>query len=163
VADAKLAYGDPLKQSAASRCAADTLPAARLRLAEHLIDVLHVTPILRISILKPECAGSDVGRHMLDVAPRRRRSARPLLYCAASFNRDSEAHRPDQHPTLTEQPAIHGLVLPQCFQGYRQRTQYGLPTRRLPGTSGSRTGTLAGGGCLRQSPRHEGALPKLPA
>ena len=51
-------------------------------------------------------------------------------------------------------PAIHGLVLPQCFQGYRQRTQYGLPTRRLPGTSGSRTGTLAGGGCLRQSPRH---------
>jgi len=60
-------------------------------LPSHVIDVLHVTPILRISVLKPEYVGSDPGRHTLGVVQRRRVGNRSSTAAeVASFNEDSE-------------------------------------------------------------------------
>jgi hypothetical protein len=36
-------------------------------LAEHVVNVLHISPVLWIAVLQPEDAGCDVGRHVLDV------------------------------------------------------------------------------------------------
>ena len=42
------------------RIADDVLP-------EHVRDILHVAPVLRVAVLQPEDARRDVGRHVLDV------------------------------------------------------------------------------------------------
>jgi hypothetical protein len=43
-----------------ARVANDVLP-------EHVRDILHVAPVLRVAVLQPEDARRDVGRHVLDV------------------------------------------------------------------------------------------------
>jgi hypothetical protein len=43
-----------------ARVADDVLP-------EHVRDVLHVAPVLRVAVLQPEDAGGDVGRNALDM------------------------------------------------------------------------------------------------